>query len=151
MNGQNEKHGQPAMPEIGIRQADVPYGLLYRRTEAGYVLEDGTVLLESERDEAGRYKGGAGMDGMYLATGRLYMPVPDGAGGVRAFQEVRPENYLASAEMDAEGNYNQIDGIINNTPPPEAPSSIRDSLRRFQEEAAHAAPPEDPPQRDYAR
>jgi len=30
----------------------------------------------------------------------------------------KPENYLAAAEMSAEGNYNMIDGIINNEPPP---------------------------------
>ena len=45
---------------IDIQQYGVPYGLLYRRTEPGYVLADGTVLLESERDEYGRYRGGAG-------------------------------------------------------------------------------------------
>ena len=28
------------------------------------------------------------------------------------------QNYLASAEMDEEGNYNMIDGIINNTSKP---------------------------------
>ncbi len=30
------------------------------------------------------------------------------------FKEVKAENYLANAEMSIEGNYNQIDGIINN-------------------------------------
>ena len=28
-----------------------------------------------------------------------------------------PDNYLKNAEMDLEGNYNQIDGIINNQKP----------------------------------
>lgn len=138
-------------PEIAIRQAGVPYGLLYRRTERGFVLSDGTVLLESERDASGRYKGGAGVDGMYLATGKLYKALYDGEGNIRAFQEVRAENYLASAEMGAEENYNQIDGIINNTPPVEDTTSIRESLRRFQVEASQNTLPEAPPQREYMR
>lgn len=138
-------------PEIAIRQVGVPYGLLYRRTERGFVLSDGTVLLESERDASGRYKGGAGVDGMYLATGKLYKALYDGEGNIRAFQEVRAENYLASAEMGAEENYNQIDGIINNTPPMEDTTSIRESLRRFQAEASQNTLPEAPPQREYMR
>ena len=76
--------------EIAIRQIGVPYGWLYRRTEPGYLLADGTALLECERDSAGRYKGGAGLDGVYLHTGRLYVPVLAEDGKVRAFQEVRP-------------------------------------------------------------
>ena len=138
-------------PEIAIRQVGVPYGLLYRRTERGFVLSDGTVLLESERDASGRYKGGAGVDGMYLATGKLYKALYDGEGNVRAFLEVRAENYLTSAEMGAEENYNQIDGIINNTPPPEDTPSIRESLRRFQAEASQSVPPEAPPQHEHTR
>ncbi|MDE6456551.1 MAG: DUF4316 domain-containing protein [Dysosmobacter sp.] len=45
---------------------------------------------------------------------------------------IRPGDHLAAAEMSAEGNYNQIDGVINN----EAPKpSLRDTLRQYQEEA----------------
>ena len=51
---------------VGIRQTGVPCGLVNRRIEPGYVLANGTVLLESEKDEDGRYIGGAGMEGMYL-------------------------------------------------------------------------------------
>ena len=49
-------------------------------------------------------------------------------------KEVRPENYLAAAEMSAEGNYNQIDGIINNEPPPKP--SLLDTLSQYREDAA---------------
>lgn len=66
-------------------------------------------------------------------------------------EKKRAENYLASAEMDEEENYNQIDGLINNTPPPEDSPSIRESLRRFQAEASQNAPPETPQQREYMR
>ena len=77
-------------PEIGIMQSGVPYGLLQKRVEPGFLLADGTALLESERDDFGRYRGGAGMDGMYLQTGQLYAPVRGEDGQIKAFQEVKP-------------------------------------------------------------
>ena len=97
-----------------------------------------------DSDSAGRYKGGAGLDGVYLHTGRLYVPVLAEDGKVRAFQEVRPENYLTAAEMSAEGNYNQIDGIINNEPPPKP--SVLDALSQCRQDAAkgHDTPKKPP-------
>ena len=77
-------------PEIDVTCSGVPYGLIQKRTELGYLLADDTVLLETERDSFGRYRGGAGMDGMYLQTGRLYAPVCSADGEIRAFQEVKP-------------------------------------------------------------
>ena len=134
--------------EIGIVQTGVPCGLIQKRMEPGYMLADGTVLLESERDANGCYKGGAGMDGMYLQTGRLYAPVRGDDGQIRAFREVKPENYLAAAEMSAEVNYNQIDGLINNeaTKP-----SVLDNLRQCREDAEKAQGGTAPPSRDPER
>lgn len=77
---------------IGIKQLGVPYGLVDRRTEPGFVLEDGTALLESEKDENGFYIGGAGMDGTYLRTDRRYEPLHDDNGKVTAFR--RMSGYL---------------------------------------------------------
>lgn len=77
-------------PEISILRTDVPCGLIQKHTEPGYLLADGTVLLESERDSLGRYRGGAGMDGMYLQTGQVYAPVRGVDGQINAFQEVKP-------------------------------------------------------------
>lgn len=48
-------------------------------------------------------------------------------------------NYLASAEMGTEDDYNQIDGIINNGTKP----SILDQLREFQHKSAEPAPKSD--------
>ena len=50
----------------------VDYGFLQHRIIPGYVLENGIVLLDEERDEQGRYIGGVGMDGMYLRTDSRY-------------------------------------------------------------------------------
>lgn len=139
---------QAVGPEIGIEQTGVPYGLLNPRTEPGYVLQDGTALLECERDAYGNYQGGAGMDGMYLRTGRLYAPVPGEDGQATAFRELRAveyqyrdgrwqaaENHLKAAEMGAEQNYNQIDGIINNERPR---PSLLENLKQCKEQAGKA-------------
>lgn len=49
-----------------------------RRTIPGYLLDNGTVLLDSERDADGSYIGGAGVDGMFLKTPERYTPIYDG-------------------------------------------------------------------------
>lgn len=125
--------GRDCGPEVAVTQTGVSIGWPNPRMEPGYVLRDGTALLESERDPTGCYIGGAGTDGMYLRTGRIYRPVYSDDGQLRAFCPVRaaPENYLATAEMTLEGNYNQIDGIINNEPPK---PSLLDTLRQYKEE-----------------
>lgn len=115
------------LPEVAVAQIGVPYGLFQRRIEPGYVLENGTVLLECEKDAFGRYQGGAGMDGMYIKIPEFYVPLRAENGQIGAFQQVAPENYLAAAEMSIEGNYNQIDGVINNKSPKK---SVLDDLRQ---------------------
>lgn len=60
-------------------------------------------------------------------------------------KEARPENYLAAAEMSAEGNYNQIDGIINNEPPPKP--SVLDDLHQRREEAVKSHEEQEKPPR----
>ena len=65
------------------------------------------------------------------------------------YNMVNKPNHLAAAEMSAEGNYNQIDGIINN----EAlkPPSVLDNLRQCQEEAGKSQGGAAPPSRDPER
>ena len=79
---------------VEIAQVGVPIGYINRRTDPGYMLANGTALLESEKDEAGFYVGGAGMDGMYLRTPARYEPVRDEDGAVIAFR--RMNEYLTS-------------------------------------------------------
>lgn len=71
---------------LSIRQTGVHAGLTATHTEPGFLLSDGTAILESEKDENGFYVGGTGMDGMYLKTGRLYEPVRDEDGAVTGFR-----------------------------------------------------------------
>ncbi len=137
-------------PEILIREREVPCGMWDQRMEPGFVLWNGTVLLESEREESGCYKAGAGMDGMYLRTPELYRPVYTDDGRLWAFRQVQPapENYLATTEMSVEQNCNQIDGIINN----EAPKpSLLDTLRQCQEETEKGGTVPPAPRRDPER
>lgn len=73
---------------IDIRQKGVPFGYAQHRVEPGFLLADGTALLEDEKDENGFYLGGAGMDGMYLNTGQRYEPVRDEDGQITAFRRM---------------------------------------------------------------
>ena len=62
-------------------------------------------------------------------------------------------NHLANAEMNAEGNYNNIDGIIGNNDPKddtEKKKSLLEQLEQCKEEAERNAAPTDghePPER----
>ena len=47
----------------------------------------------------------------------------------------KKQNYLASVEMSDEGNYNMIDGIINNIPKPSLLEQIKEYERRIAENA----------------
>ena len=86
---------------------------------------------------------------------------------VRKRQEkgfTQPDNYLKNAEMDLEGNYNQLDGLINNPKPrcdltggqsyddlrelapeslPEEKRSVLERLAQAREQEKSAAWPED--------
>jgi hypothetical protein len=78
-------------PEIKIKAKEIPMGLpgVNRRTVPGYMLANDLVLMESVRDNKGRYVAGAGMDGMYLRTSHIYVPVRDASGEIQAPQKRR--------------------------------------------------------------
>ena len=73
--------------DLKVVSREISYGYLNRCIIPGYLLEDGTVLLDEEIDEQGRYIGGAGMDGMYLRTDNLYTPIYDNNGKIYAFHK----------------------------------------------------------------
>lgn len=62
-----------------------------QREDPGFVLDSGYVLLESERTADGGYKGGAGMDGMYMMTNSVFQPVRAADGQIVAFMAQEPE------------------------------------------------------------
>lgn len=79
---------------VKIQQTGVPCGLSGQRIEPGFVLANGTVLLESEKDENGRYIGGAGMNGMYLRTNERYEPLIDEDGTLLSFRRVDSDSVM---------------------------------------------------------
>lgn len=58
-----------------------------RYYEEGYRLSDNTILLPSERDSAGNYYAGVGMQGMFLKTGMIYCPIYDEHLRLRGFRK----------------------------------------------------------------
>ena len=76
-----------------ITATTVPMGLpgFGQRSESGFLLDSGYVLLESERTPDGGYKGGAGMDGMYMMTNSVFQPVRAADGQIVAFMAQEPE------------------------------------------------------------
>lgn len=87
---------------VGIQQVGVPSGLNQSRIEEGYLLQDGTTLLESEKDENGFYIGGTGMGRMYLKTPQRYEPVWNDSGKVTAFRHMsRYLIYFTGKEQEA--------------------------------------------------
>lgn len=73
--------------KLAVIAYEVPYGYIKRRKIPGYVLEDNTVLLETEKDEKGRYIGGAGMDGLFIKTPRRFFPEKEESGKIITFYE----------------------------------------------------------------
>ena len=111
-----------AFAEVGPREQfaaitdfSVTIGLpgVNQRKEPGYVLDNGLVLMESERDSQGNYKAGAGMEGMFLQTGRVFEPIRYPDGEILAFLECQPEHREEKR--------------------PQKPPSLREQLRRAQE------------------
>ena len=90
--------------EISIRSREVPLGLLNTRMESGFLLSDGCVLLESEKDADGNYIGDAGINGMYSRTSHRYQPVLDGGGDIRAFRDGSEEGVLLAVRQDGKSS-----------------------------------------------
>ena len=76
-------------------------GLFNKHTEPGYMLADGLAVLESEKDEAGFYIGGAGMDGMFMQTPNRYEPVRNEDGKITAFRKMaRSAGWFSGEEQE---------------------------------------------------
>ena len=117
-----------------------------QRQEPGFVLDNGLVLLESERDSQGNYKAGAGMDGMFLQTGRIFEPIRYPDGEILAFLERQPERIrakdLESVKADDTARVQKPREERQSQRPP----SLREQLRRAQE--ARPLPGANAPERE---
>lgn len=83
---------------FGIQQEGVFMGTATKHMKSGYLLSNGTVLLESEKDENSFYVGGAGMDGMNLKFQERYEPVRDEDGAITGFRQMSACLLLFSGE-----------------------------------------------------
>lgn len=104
-----------------------------QRKEPGYVLDNGLVLLESERDSQGNYKAGAGMEGMFLQTGRIFEPIRYPDGEILAFLERQPERIRAKDLESVKADDTARVQKPREERPSQKPPSLREQLRRAQE------------------
>jgi hypothetical protein len=74
--------------ELDFIKAEITCGITIQKTQSGYKLSTGVILLPLEWDINGHYFGVIGLDGMYLRTGKRYRPVLDSCRHLYAFQEV---------------------------------------------------------------
>lgn len=131
-----------AFAEVGPREQfaaitdfSVTIGLpgVNQRKEPGYVLDNGLVLLESERDSQGNYKAGAGMDGMFLQTGRIFEPIRYPDGEILAFLECQPER-TRTKDRETEKTSDAVKAPEHREEKMHPkPPSLREQLRRAQE------------------
>ncbi len=66
-------------------QKDIPFCGPDRHTEPGFVLEDGTILIESAKDSDGCYFGGGIIDGMFFNNLARYQAIRNENGYVLGF------------------------------------------------------------------
>lgn len=117
-----------------------------QRKEPGYVLDNGLVLLESERDSQGNYKAGAGIDGMFLQTGRIFEPIRYPDGEILAFLERQPERIRAKDLESVKADDTARVQKPREERPSQKPPSLREQLRRAQE--ARPLPGANAPERE---
>ena len=110
------------------------------------LLDNGLVLLESERDSQGNYKAGAGMDGMFLQTGRIFEPIRYPDGEILAFLERQPERIRAKDLESVKADDTARVQKLREERPSQRPPSLREQLRRAQE--ARPLPGANAPERE---
>ena len=73
---------------LDIRQKGALMGTSTNRIESGYLLSNGTALLENEKDENGFYVGGNYVNGEYLKSQERYEPVRNKDGAITGFRQM---------------------------------------------------------------
>ena len=73
---------------LGVQQEGVLMGTSTKCIESGYLLSNGTALLENEKDENGFYVGGNYVNGEYLKSQERYEPVRNKDGAITSFRQM---------------------------------------------------------------
>ena len=83
---------------LSVRQEGVLMGISTKCIVSGYLLSNGTVLLESEKDENGFYVGGNYVNGEYLKSQERYEPVRNEDGAITGFRQMSAYLHQFSGE-----------------------------------------------------
>ena len=83
---------------LDIQQKGVLMGTSTNRIESGYLLSNGTALLENEKDENGFYVGGNYVNGEYLKSQERYEPVRNKDGAITGFRQMSAYLHQFSGE-----------------------------------------------------
>lgn len=83
---------------LGIQQKGALMGTSTNRIESGYLLSNGTALLENEKDENGFYVGGDYVNGEYLKSQERYEPVRNEDGAIIGFRQMSAYLHQFSGE-----------------------------------------------------
>ena len=83
---------------LDIRQKGALMGTSTNRIESGYLLSNGTALLENEKDENGFYVGGNYVNGEYLKSQERYEPVRNENGAITGFRQMSAYLHQFSGE-----------------------------------------------------
>lgn len=83
---------------LDIQQKGVLMGTSTNRIESGYLLSNGTALLENEKDENGFYVGGNYVNGEYLKSQERYEPVRNKDGVITGFRQMNAYLHQLSGE-----------------------------------------------------
>lgn len=83
---------------LDIQQKGALMGTSTNRIESGYLLSNGTALLENEKDENGFYVGGNYVNGEYLKSQERYEPVRNEDGAITGFRQMSAYLHQLSGE-----------------------------------------------------
>ena len=83
---------------LDIQQKGALMGTSTNRIESGYLLSNGTALLENEKDENGFYVGGNYVNGEYLKSQERYEPVRNEDGAITGFRQMSAYLHQFSGE-----------------------------------------------------
>lgn len=83
---------------LDIQQKGALMGTSTNRIESGYLLSNGTALLENEKDENGFYVGGNYVNGEYLKSQERYEPVRNKDSAITGFRQMSAYLHQLSGE-----------------------------------------------------
>ena len=132
---------------LDIRQKGALMGTSTNRIESGYLLSNGTALLENEKDENGFYVGGNYVNGEYLKSQERYEPVRNKDGAITGFRQMNAYlhqfsgeeqklifQYALNTKSNLLGDLEQILKIVNNQQLRQLASSTCEKLARISDQ-----------------